>query len=306
MPHSKPTICGVCGHNSSLDWKEDHNEYSLWKCSKCAGQFWTPMKNPGAAWYEEDERYSFRNLNPLKKPEWKHYLFLRDLPLRAGKILDIGMGTGNFLAAAIAAGYDGYGIDFDRDAIAAAQKTFGLKNVYVSDIDGALERFGPGTFDAVTLFEVLEHVENPPIFIGKIRKLLKPGGYLGISVPYRGTPKFLQPHDLPPRHLSRWNEKAMANFLSANGFKAVKVQKLHLPFGYLITKFHFWTKGFLSFGLVQKASARRGDSSSVRTLQKSARVKDYVLFSIPAALFYFALWLFGRNHLGLYALTQLG
>ena len=163
-------ICGICKKESKLTFKEKHKDYSLYECSLCKGQFWNPMKNPGAEWYEKDVRYSFRNKNPLKTPEVNHREFLKDLPALGGKLLDIGMGTGNFLAAAITKGYDGYGIDFDADAIETAKEFFNLKNAYVSDTETAIKKFGAGFFDAITMFEVLEHLENPSESIKKIRK----------------------------------------------------------------------------------------------------------------------------------------
>ena len=46
--------------------------YTLWECTKCSAQFWDPLKNPGAGWYERDERYANRNLDPILKPNKKH------------------------------------------------------------------------------------------------------------------------------------------------------------------------------------------------------------------------------------------
>lgn len=307
---TKPRSCGVCNKISQLSFKESFKEYTLWECSECAGQFWTPMKNPGAEWYEKDERYSFRNLNPLKKIERNHREFFKDLPVRGGRLLDIGMGTGNFLAAAVAKGYDGYGIDFDRDAIKTAQDTFGLKNVHVLDIDGAISKFGEGRIDIVTMFEVLEHLDNPSEFIDRVKALLKRGGFLAISVPYRNTPNFLRLHDKPPRHLTRWDEASITNFMQAHGFSVTRIKVIPTPIPYLITKLHFWFKGLLSFNLVQKIAGTKNGSSpkliskKIRFLQHLARLKDYILFFIPATFLYLYLAVTSRRGLGLYIIAK--
>lgn len=303
--------CEVCKKEVEQVFKEKFGAYTLWECSVCHVQFWTPMKNPGAEWYEKDERYSFRNRDPLKTPEVDHREFLKDSPTPRGRVLDVGMGTGNFLKFAMASGYQGYGIDFDHDAVSTAEKTFGLKNVCVLDLDGALIKFGENFFDAVTLFQVLEHLDQPKESISKIRRLLKPGGYLAISVPYRNAPDYLKPHDKPPRHLTRWNRTAMKNFLENQGFEVARMKIIPVSIPYLITKFHFWFKKWTSFNLVQKIA---GDSkmalSAVKArrvpqLQKLARIKDYVLFSIPALVLYVYFRLVGRNGLGLYVLARL-
>lgn len=308
-------ICGICKKNSTLSLKEKYNEYSLWECSNCLGQFWTPMKNPGAEWYEKDVRYSFRNQNPLKKPEFNHQEFLQDRPAPGGKILDIGMGTGNFLAAAAKRGYQTYGIDFDQDAIETAKNFFRLENIYPLSVDETIKKFGSSYFDALTMFEVLEHMEDPGVTIEKNKQLLKIGGYLVISVPYRGSSKLFKAHDVPPRHLTRWNEKSMENFLTRHGFSVVRLKAIPVPFAYLITKYHFWYKGIFSFGMVEKLSLAKNSKTGsnpkssqslwrTKLLQLAARAKDYLLFSIPAAFLYLKLRVAKQQGLTLYALAK--
>ena len=309
MSVKNPFQCPICRAAALVFFKETHNIYTLWECANCNGQFWEPVKNPGAEWYEKDERYSFRNQNPLKTPEHDHREFLKDMAtLRQAnsksRLLDVGMGTGNFLAAAKNAGYDVYGIDFDKDAVEAAKDVFGLKNVYVSDIDGAAKAFGTEFFDAATMFQVLEHLENPAEFLQKIRSTLKPKGYLGLSVPYRGFWAPLKPGDHPPRHLTRWDEKSMGRLLEANGFEIIKIKKLHVPIKYLIKKFHFWTGNFLSFGAVNKISVKTKNKKTISAVHFLAKAKDYSLFFLPALLFYASLALARKHYLDLYVLAQ--
>jgi len=310
--------CGICKKNSNPIFKEKSGNYSLYECPLCGGQFWNPMKNPGAEWYEKDIRYSFRNKNPLKTPEVNHREFLRDLPAPKGKLLDIGMGTGNFLAAAVANGYDGYGTDFDNDAIETAKEFFRLKNVFPINTEEAIKKFGSGYFDVITLFEVLEHLEDPSESLEKIKILLKKGGYLAISVPYRGSSKLFKAHDIPPRHLTRWSEKSMENFLNSHQFSVTRMKVIPVPFSYLITKYHFWYEGIFSFGMVEKlisapAKEKIGSESSsyqknyrkIKILQTLARIKDYLLFSIPALCLKLKLIATGKNGLDLYVLARL-
>jgi len=305
----KSSQCPICRRESNLLLKESYGAYTLWECAVCAGQFWEPMKNPGASWYEADERYSFRNQNPLKIPEHDHREFLKDTAAfrqanSKSRLLDVGMGTGNFLVAAENAGYDVYGIDFDRGAVEAAKKVFGLEHVYALDIDGALQKFGRDFFDAATMFQVLEHLENPSEFIGKVRDILKPSGYLAISVPYRGFWGILKPGDRPPRHLTRWDERSIKNFLEASGFEIVKMKKLPAPLKYLVKKFHFWTSGFLSFGMVGKISAKTKNKTTVAAVHSLAKTKDYLLFFLPAILFYALLALARKHYLDLYVFAR--
>lgn len=272
------------------------------------------MENPGAEWYEHDLRYSFRNLNPLvTDPEHNHREFLKDAPNKGGKLLDVGTGTGYFLAAADKLDYDSYGIDFDQEAIITARDIFKLKNAYVGDVDYAIEKFGEHYFDVLTLFEVMEHLDKPKEFLVKARQLLKSGGHIAISVPFRGSWNVFKKFDKPPRHLTRWNQKSMKNFLESNGFKVVRTKVISAPFSFIIGRFHFWFKGIFSFGIVEKvaakskdASGRLVDNSKINTLRKLALAKDYILFTIPAAFLYVYLWLVRKNGIDLYVLAKLG
>ncbi len=314
---NRPLACGICQKSADFVFLEKSGDYSLWECPFCVVRFWHPMKNPGAGWYERDERYSFRNINPRKKAERNHREFLRDMPARGGKLLDVGMGTGNFLAAAEDKGYDGYGIDFDSGAIETAKRFFGLKNVFVADVKDAVNKFGKGFFDAVTMFEVLEHLEKPAEFVEMIKILLKKDGYLALSVPYRAAPEFLKPHDLPPRHLTRWDEKSLENFLESRGFSVTRVKIIPASLGYLVAKFHFWTAGIFSFNLVQKAREKKNGGKSggpaesfgkeplkIKILRSLAKTKDRILFFIPALFLRLYLRLTGRGGLGIYVLAR--
>ncbi|PIR89059.1 MAG: hypothetical protein COU07_03140 [Candidatus Harrisonbacteria bacterium CG10_big_fil_rev_8_21_14_0_10_40_38] len=314
IKNTKTFECPVCKKISPEDQKEEFNKYTLWQCGICSVRFWTPFENPGSNWYEHDERYSFRNKNPLTRPERNHRQFLKDSPARNEKLLDIGMGTGNFLAAAKQKGYEVYGIDFDEDAIKTAKEEFGLTNVYVSDVMGIKEKMGKEVFGVATFFEVLEHLSNPYDFLEEVKQIIKPGGYIGLSVPHRECPDFLKKYDKPPRHLTRWNEKSIKYILNQHGFEIVRIHAIRLPIPFLVTKFHFWTRKWTSIGLVSKVSSKNQKLTSEDSGQKKkikiqkaallAKIKDYVLFFIPAVFLKIFFTLTRRDKLGLYALAK--
>jgi 2-polyprenyl-3-methyl-5-hydroxy-6-metoxy-1,4-benzoquinol methylase len=122
---------------------------------------------------------------------------------RRGRLLDVGSGSGVFLARMRDLGWDVVGIEPDPAAARNAREQFGL------DVrDGTVDEmpFQPDTFDAVTMHHVIEHVPDPIRVLQQCRKVLKATGQLIVVTPNSeswGRQVYKQswmPWD-PPRHL---------------------------------------------------------------------------------------------------------
>jgi SAM-dependent methyltransferase len=100
----------------------------------------------------------------------------------AGRYLDVGCGSGAALGVARELGWQVSGIEMD-DAAAAMARRFS-DEVYVGDILSA--PIGPGRFDVVTAFHVLEHVPDPVAVARRMLDWLAPGGLLIVEVPNAG------------------------------------------------------------------------------------------------------------------------
>jgi len=179
---------------------------------------------PDARWYEQMYGGRDEKLLPL---EPGHKYFLADpLAPRRGQLLDIGCGTGNFLAAARDTGYGVTGIELDRNAARFAKKHLGLQKVLPLTISEFTEQHPEEKFEVVTFFEVLEHQAAPVEFLQKVRACLRPGGAIALSVPNRERwltgPDVL---DYPPNHFLRWNAAALRKFLSAQGFETLSIRE---------------------------------------------------------------------------------
>jgi SAM-dependent methyltransferase len=76
-------------------------------------------------------------------------------------------------------------------------------------------------FDAVTLFDVLEHAPEPRELLGLIKPVLKRGGRLAITFPNAARPILFrrEDYDYPPHHFTRWNVHALRGFLEGEGFE---------------------------------------------------------------------------------------
>jgi 2-polyprenyl-3-methyl-5-hydroxy-6-metoxy-1,4-benzoquinol methylase len=95
-----------------------------------------------------------------------------------GRILDIGCATGDFLKVARNRGWQVLGADPSaaRAQVEAAGIALVGTNVHDVDVD-------EGTLDAITFWDVLEHVTNPMADLAQARRLLKPHGVLALTVP---------------------------------------------------------------------------------------------------------------------------
>ena len=101
------------------------------------------------------------------------------LGLSAGQIrlLDVGCSSGAFLRAAVKLGFQAQGVEPAPQAAAAAQAA-GL-NVRQGMLHEA--GYADGQFDAVTLLEVIEHLQQPLDVLRECRRILRPGGILLIG-----------------------------------------------------------------------------------------------------------------------------
>jgi SAM-dependent methyltransferase len=179
---------------------------------------------PDARWYEQMYGGRDEKLMPL---EPGHKYFLADpLAPGQGELLDIGCGTGNFLAAARTAGYSVSGTELDRNAARFAKERLGLPRVLGLTISEYAERYADEKFDVVTFFEVLEHQAEPAKFLEKVKACLRTRGYVALSVPNRDRwltgPDVL---DYPPNHFLRWNAGSLRRFLGSRGFEVLSVKE---------------------------------------------------------------------------------
>lgn len=214
--------CPACSKNAMDPAIERYGSYELFSCADCSLHFWEPRVLPDARWYEQMYGGRDEKLLPL---EPGHKYFLADpLAPRSGELLDIGCGTGNFLAAARSAGYAVTGTELDRNAARFARTQLGLPRVLGLTISEFAERHPGEKFDVVTFFEVLEHQAAPVEFVEHVKSLLRPRGYIALSVPNRERwltgPDVL---DYPPNHFLRWNAAALRKLMSVRGFEILTV-----------------------------------------------------------------------------------
>jgi SAM-dependent methyltransferase len=139
----------------------------------------------------------------------------------AAKLLDVGCGNGEFLARMRDLGWDTIGVEPDEMAAQIARKRHGL-TIHT----GTLETLpaGNGSFDAITLSHVIEHLPDPLTSLKRSFQFLRPGGRLVVVTPNArslGSRLFWQNWAGwdPPRHLYIFTPRSLESALRAAGFQ---------------------------------------------------------------------------------------
>lgn len=234
--------CPIC-NSSNANMTEDLGEYKMFACKNCEVEFADPMKTK-KLFYQTNPDYIIRDELIIDNIKWDYRSdivnFLNNPPSKGGYLLDIGCGTGAFIKRAIQMGFTAYGIDFDEKAIEEGKTFFKIDTLFTTDVKNFKNKFSEIKFDVITLFQVLEHLEDPLLLMREAKELLKDKGIMVIALPYKYRWPILGEKwgDEPPHHLTRWSLTAMKNFLE---FAGLEIKKYH------IEKFSFHNMAGLLF-----------------------------------------------------------
>lgn len=199
---------------------EGINEISIYQCTDTGFRFYYPDTI-----FADEKFYAFLQQKDFYYASWnwEHGQALANIPA-GSKVLEVGCGTGSFLARLQEKGFDCTGLELNDEAVAVCRSK--KLNVHNELLDSHLKKHA-GEYDVVCAFQVLEHVYNVRSFIEECLACLKPGGKLIVAVPnnYPWFFKYDKYHtlNLPPHHSGLWNKDA---FRKLPGFFPVKVEKI--------------------------------------------------------------------------------
>ena len=108
-------------------------------------------------------------------------------------LLNAGCGTGEFNYYLRDRFRKSFGVDINVDDIATAKALTADQNIQFNTGDVTRLDFPDEFFDAVICVDVLEHVDHPAQVLRELRRVLKPGGQLVVTVPHKNYPFFYDP-----------------------------------------------------------------------------------------------------------------
>lgn len=248
--------CNAVAHYdfSSRDLMFDHYErYDYFCCTDCKSVFLHPMPSPEEinTFYPADycvfeQNPKARKISQVKQAVYwyKHgythlepsglFKFLAailspfynlDKPdyVENGKLLDVGCGSGRYLATMRSLDWDVQGVELSEDGLKVCLAS-GLP-VHHGDLKSA--SFSDDSFDVITVRHVIEHIREPHPFMAELARILKPGGKLIIVTPnsdalgrdYLGANWYA--NDVP-RHLILFSRDNLDQLASKYGLHSYK------------------------------------------------------------------------------------
>lgn len=233
--------CPACGGGLSR-WRSAASSeprfaldrYELARCDRCGTAVTLGEPPPGlheSGAYGAGTPRLHRLAHPvLRRFDRRRLAMLRPLAPPGSTLLDVGAGRGRFVLSALEAGYDARGIEpSPRGADEVRVERAGIEQADVEQ----------GSLDAVTVWHVLEHLDDPGSGLSRIRGWLRPGGALLLGVPNLASAQARLGgarwyHLDVPRHRVHFTPAGIRSLLRASGFEPVRTHHVlaeHNAFG---------------------------------------------------------------------------
>jgi 2-polyprenyl-3-methyl-5-hydroxy-6-metoxy-1,4-benzoquinol methylase len=252
--------CNLCGSQRSEiiftgpDRLHESDEvFNVMECQECGLIYLNPRPGPNEIhrYYPADYQPFFKAIADeptlFKRLDRRYGLYKRcDQVIkragRSGRVLDIGCATGIFLEGMRARGWQPEGVELSEFAAKYARERFNFP-VFT----GTLEEAGypDNQFDLATMWDVLEHVPDPAGTLAEIQRILKPGGWLVLSLPNPlAWERFWFKHfwagwDVP-RHFHLFTPKVLERYLNRAGLQFVEIHSFTGRHGVLVLSVQMW------------------------------------------------------------------
>jgi len=241
--------CNLCSELKAVRLLYRKEHYSIVRCETCSLTYTDGIpfstaelgKIYSADYFAKGAKYEVRltNVSCLNAEQrLKQVLALNDL--RLDKWLDVGCATGDFLVAAKSLVKEVHGIEISNFAASQARARGLDKVTVVNFLEADLLS---NEFDLVSMWDVIEHLQDPKAAFKKAFEILKPGGYLVLSTGdiqsklARLTGRYW--HLMTPQdHLYFFSQLTMERMLMATGFHLISISYpgKRVPLDFMIHK----------------------------------------------------------------------
>lgn len=231
--------CGAPGTRPDIVY----NGHQLLRCGRCNFAFTADRSFPTSLYEDvysgvtafqmmlDDARQTHSGQKGGRNLWWYKRMALRWLkPTHGKRLLDLGSGPGTFLM--VAQREYGYEIQGVEPAVLAARTAMDFGVPTWCGLSDDFARSTDKFYDAITSFEVLEHVTDPLQFLTTARQMIAPDGRLMLSVPNLDDRYCLQqqiPPAMPPIHINFFSRSSLQAVLERAGFRVERSFTLPVP-----------------------------------------------------------------------------
>lgn len=213
-------------------------------CRRCGLGYWSDRWDSSRAQRHYHEYYSPESFqhDPLTEKRYHSLLGRLEKIRQPGRLLDVGCGAGQFLCVAESRGWEAAGLEISESALQALRRVQEKEGCRFRILPCAIEEanFPSEDFDLVSLFEVLEHLEDPLALLRQVHRVLKPGGLLFLTTPnYNSVSRRL----LGPRwrvvageHRCLFAPRALGRSLEMCGFHPLTITTKNIDLSEIIAK----------------------------------------------------------------------
>lgn len=238
--------CLLCNH-SNLRVMKRYAAQHLVQCANCGFVF--AGRIPGTdtliQHYEGYGRKNYRS--PVTVKRYEELLTIFEKFRKSNRMLDVGCGIGYFLEVAKANRWEVQGTEYTDEAIRICRE----KGLPVHQGVLQVENYEPSSFDVITSFEVIEHINNPKEEVSKFHSLLRKGGIVYVTTPnFRSLSRLLLREKWNviayPEHLSYYTQATLNRLFTEAGFSLLSIRTTGLSITRLKTSLSLSGQSFVS------------------------------------------------------------
>ena len=221
--------CKVCNNRSNFDLAFEKQDLQIVRCRECSFVFIPP-------YFRKQIQYTdYKDESVLEQirlgNDWlkiqRHRLRFKAIRKYkpTGKLFDLGVGWGHFLQTAKLLGYETEGIEISKMPFIYAKEDLKLNVQHIDFFDLEVKE---GDYDILTMWDVLEHIDDCDKVIEKCSYMIKEGGIIVIQVPQIDSffaKKYKEKWKMMGLdHVNYFSKKTITNLLERNGFEVKKIK----------------------------------------------------------------------------------